>query len=325
MAIAVVLDETFIITDELTRDDLPRPGRAAETLDEETAAAVEAAILMEQPLDKVMTMILFGLVKKGVLTVEKEKPLKVKLRDPLPEDIKLWYYERRFIKAVKPNGSMDQDELQEMVIDLIGDVNKKVTGFSRAETKAYYKDIAARAWQQAPERFNTLALLSPTGFSDRRLPSGGRSLTIVDRVDLEVAPGEFLAVLGPSGSGKSTLVRHINRLIEPTAGNVIVDGKNVTQMKPDELVKFRLHNMSMVFQSFALMPHMTVLENAAFGLELANVDKQKRRERAMQALEQVGLSGWETVYPQELSGGMQQRAMIASATCRAASGPRPSY
>ena len=110
--------------------------------------AVEAAILLEAPLNKVMTMILFGLVKKGVLTVEKEKPLQVKLRDPLPEDIKLWYYERRFIKAVKPNGSMDEEELREMVIDLIGDVNKKLTGFSRQETKEYYQDIAARAWQQ---------------------------------------------------------------------------------------------------------------------------------------------------------------------------------
>jgi glycine betaine/proline transport system ATP-binding protein len=133
----------------------------------------------------------------------------------------------------------------------------------------------------------------------------------VDNANLTIGQGEIFVIMGLSGSGKSTMVRMLNRLIEPTAGDVIVDGRNVTRMSPDELVKFRLHNMSMVFQSFALMPHMTVLENAAFGLELADVEKNKRRERAMQALEQVGLSGWESVYPKELSGGMQQRVGLA--------------
>jgi glycine betaine/proline transport system ATP-binding protein len=103
----------------------------------------------------------------------------------------------------------------------------------------------------------------------------------------------------------------LNRLIDPTAGKVIVDDKDVTQMGQNELVKFRLHNMSMVFQSFALMPHLSVLDNAAFGLELAKIDKAKRRERAMQALAQVGLAGWESSYPAELSGGMQQRVGLA--------------
>jgi hypothetical protein len=110
--------------------------------------AVEAAILLEAPLDKVMTMILFGLVKKGVITVESEKPLKVSVTDPLPSDTKLWYYERRFLEAVRDDGTIADGALRDMAIDLIGDVNKKLTGFSRKETKAYYKDIAARAWQQ---------------------------------------------------------------------------------------------------------------------------------------------------------------------------------
>jgi hypothetical protein len=110
--------------------------------------AVEAAILLEAPLNKVMTMILFGLVKKGAITVEAEKPLRVKVMENQPEDAKLWYYERRFIGAVKPNGTLDENELHELVIDLIGDVNKKLAGFSRKETAAYYKDIAARAWDQ---------------------------------------------------------------------------------------------------------------------------------------------------------------------------------
>jgi hypothetical protein len=110
--------------------------------------AVEAAILLEAPLNKVVTMILFGLVKKGILTVESEKPLRVTIVDPIPKDVKLWYYERRFLEAVQDKGTLDEQLLREMVIDLIGDVNKKLTGFSRQETKAYYEDIAARAWKQ---------------------------------------------------------------------------------------------------------------------------------------------------------------------------------
>jgi hypothetical protein len=110
--------------------------------------AVEAAILLEAPLDKVMAMILFGLVKKGIITVESEKPLKVEVLDPLPKDVKLWYYERRFLDAVGDDGKLIEGALRELTIDLIGDVNKKLAGFSRKKTKAYYKDIAARAWQQ---------------------------------------------------------------------------------------------------------------------------------------------------------------------------------
>jgi glycine betaine/proline transport system ATP-binding protein len=138
------------------------------------------------------------------------------------------------------------------------------------------------------------------------------SMTVgVDNASFFIETGEIFVIMGLSGSGKSTIVRMLNRLIEPTAGKVMVDGNDVTKMNPDELVKFRLHNMSMVFQSFALMPHLTVLDNAAFGLELARVDKEKRYPRAMQALEQVGLTGWEDAYPSELSGGMQQRVGLA--------------
>ncbi len=110
--------------------------------------AVEAAVLLEAPLNKVVTMILFGLVKKGVVAVESQKPLKLSVMKEESPDAKLWYYERRFVKAIQADGSLDEPEMREMVIDLIGDVNKKLTGFSRKETKAYYQDIAARAWQQ---------------------------------------------------------------------------------------------------------------------------------------------------------------------------------
>ena len=133
----------------------------------------------------------------------------------------------------------------------------------------------------------------------------------VDNASFTIESGEIFVIMGLSGSGKSTIVRMLNRLIEPTAGKVLVDGKNVVTMAEDELVKFRLHNMSMVFQSFALMPHLSVLDNAAFGLELAGVDKEKRTKRAMDALEQVGLSGWEESFPNQLSGGMQQRVGLA--------------
>lgn len=133
----------------------------------------------------------------------------------------------------------------------------------------------------------------------------------VDDASFSIRAGEIFVIMGLSGSGKSTIVRMLNRLIEPTAGRIRVDGREVTEMKEDDLVKFRLHNMSMVFQSFALMPHLNVLDNAAFGLELAGVEKDKRKKRALEALEKVGLSGWEDSYPSQLSGGMQQRVGLA--------------
>jgi glycine betaine/proline transport system ATP-binding protein len=108
----------------------------------------------------------------------------------------------------------------------------------------------------------------------------------VNNANFTVKNGE----MGLSGSGKSTIIRMLNRLIEPTSGDVYVDEKNVFKMSQDQLVKFRLHNMSMVFQSFALMPHLTVLENVAFGLELAKVGKKKQKERAIEALAQVALA-----------------------------------
>ena len=133
----------------------------------------------------------------------------------------------------------------------------------------------------------------------------------VQDASFTVNSGEIFVVMGLSGSGKSTLVRMLNRLIEPTSGAVIVDGDNVMEMNKEQLVNFRRKKTGMVFQSFALMPHQTVLNNVAFGLELAGADKTLRYERAMDALKQVGLDGWEKSYPKELSGGMQQRVGLA--------------
>lgn len=128
-----------------------------------------------------------------------------------------------------------------------------------------------------------------------------------------IQEGEIFVIMGLSGSGKSTIVRMLNRLIEPTAGRVVIGDQEVTAMSRSELIHMRRHDMSMVFQSFALMPHRTVLENAAFGLEIAGSDRRTRHERAMSALEQVGLKANAESYPDELSGGMQQRVGLARA------------
>ncbi|MCF3932936.1 glycine betaine/L-proline ABC transporter ATP-binding protein ProV [Acuticoccus sp. M5D2P5] len=129
----------------------------------------------------------------------------------------------------------------------------------------------------------------------------------------DVREGEIFVVMGLSGSGKSTLVRLLNRLIDPSAGEIVVKGEDIAKMSEKELNTFRREHISMVFQSFALMPHMTVLQNAAFGLELSGVPLEKRQERARKALDQVGLAAHENSYPNELSGGMQQRVGLARA------------
>ncbi|MQX36558.1 glycine betaine/L-proline ABC transporter ATP-binding protein ProV [Roseospira navarrensis] len=140
----------------------------------------------------------------------------------------------------------------------------------------------------------------------------GMTLGVVD-ASFTVREGEIFVVMGLSGSGKSTLVRMLNRLIDPTAGEIIVDGSDIAKMKTRELTEFRRKYISMVFQSFALMPHLTVLQNTAFGLELSGVVTAEREQRAMTALEQVGLAANAQSYPNELSGGMQQRVGLARA------------
>lgn len=135
----------------------------------------------------------------------------------------------------------------------------------------------------------------------------------VNRASFEVAQGEVVVVMGLSGSGKSTLVRCINRLIEPTAGKVIIDGEDVTAMDINTLREFRQRKMGMVFQNFALFPHRTVLQNAEYGLEVMGVAADERKARAMAQLERVGLADWANSRPEQLSGGMQQRVGLARA------------
>ncbi len=135
----------------------------------------------------------------------------------------------------------------------------------------------------------------------------------VNRASFEIKTGEFFVIMGLSGSGKSTLLRCLNRLIEPTAGEVFLNGENITKKNNKELLEVRRTEMSMVFQKFALLPHRTVIENAAFGLEIKGEEKEVRLQKAQSALETVGLAGFEQQYPSQLSGGMQQRVGLARA------------
>ena len=132
-------------------------------------------------------------------------------------------------------------------------------------------------------------------------------------IELDVAPGECFVVMGLSGSGKSTLVRCLTRLIEPTAGTVLIGGVDVTKADDDQLLQVRRHQVSMVFQHFGLLPHRTLVDNVAFGLEIRGADKGERRERAARTLELVGLRGMGAYKPHQLSGGQQQRVGLARA------------
>ncbi len=140
----------------------------------------------------------------------------------------------------------------------------------------------------------------------------GQTVGVVD-ASFEIYEGEIFVIMGLSGSGKSTLVRLLNRLIEPTAGEVWINDNNIALLSQKELNELRRTKMSMVFQSFALMPHMNVVDNAAFGLELAGIPRDKRHQRALDALKLVGLESNAESYPDELSGGMQQRVGLARA------------
>jgi glycine betaine/proline transport system ATP-binding protein len=159
-----------------------------------------------------------------------------------------------------------------------------------------------------------LAQLKNGAATRESLIATGHTAALQD-VTLSVEHGETFVVMGLSGSGKSTLVRCLNRLIEPTAGEITIGDQDVLQLDQEELREMRRHKMSMVFQRFALLPHRTVLENMAYGLEIQGAPKAEREERASAWVESVGLKGWEQSYPAQLSGGMQQRVGIGRALC----------
>ncbi|MBY5982818.1 glycine betaine/L-proline ABC transporter ATP-binding protein [Halomonas sp. DP5Y7-2] len=150
------------------------------------------------------------------------------------------------------------------------------------------------------------------------LEKTGQTLGL-SNIDFDVHEGELLVIMGLSGSGKSTLIRCLNRLIEPTEGEIVIDGEDIPQLSDKALLECRRRHFSMVFQNFALFPHRTVQQNAEFGLEIRGIDADTRAKTARDALSQVGLKGWEDAYPNQLSGGMQQRVGLARALANDAS------
>jgi glycine betaine/proline transport system ATP-binding protein len=134
-------------------------------------------------------------------------------------------------------------------------------------------------------------------------------------INLEIHAGEIFVIMGLSGSGKSTLIRHFNRLVDPSEGEIKVEGIDVMKLNQTQLETFRRKKMSMVFQRFGLLPHRTVVDNVAYGLEIQGVEQDKRHDIAIQWLESVGLQGYENQYPSQLSGGQQQRVGLARALC----------
>jgi glycine betaine/proline transport system ATP-binding protein len=160
------------------------------------------------------------------------------------------------------------------------------------------------------------------GAHPERLLAGGKvpSLEDIRQADhigavrdasLDVGEGEIFVIMGLSGSGKSTLVRCLSRLVEPTGGEILYDGEDLLKASPARMIEIRRHRMGMVFQHFALLPHLTVLENVAFPLEVQGIDEATRKARAREVVQLVGLQGREDKYPRQLSGGQQQRVGIA--------------
>ena len=135
----------------------------------------------------------------------------------------------------------------------------------------------------------------------------------LNNINLDISKAKIQVVMGLSGSGKSTLIRHLNRLIEPTSGEILINEQDILSLSQKELVQFRQNNMSMVFQKFALFPHKTVLQNVGYGLAIQNIPVDEWDERAKKWISRVGLDGYETYYPGQLSGGMQQRVGLARA------------
>ncbi len=168
-------------------------------------------------------------------------------------------------------------------------------------------------WKVFGARPEKALQLAETGASRSDVLKATGCTVGVRDVTFSVGRGETFVVMGLSGSGKSTLIRCVARLNEVTKGKVLLDGQDLTAMNDEQLREVRRHKMSMVFQHFGLFPHRRVIDNAAYGLEVQGVEKAERYERAMKVIEVVGLKGWEHHFPQQLSGGMQQRVGLARA------------
>ena len=167
--------------------------------------------------------------------------------------------------------------------------------------KVFGKRVAD-AMEMAGDNVDQAAILAESG-----------CVVAVQDAGFEVNRGEIFVVMGLSGSGKSTLIRCLSRLIDATAGTILIDGKDLGDMSDEELRDLRRHTISMVFQNYGLFPHRRVIDNVAFGLEVRGADKEDRYRAAMEMIELVGLDGWADKYPEQLSGGMKQRVGLARA------------
>ena len=159
---------------------------------------------------------------------------------------------------------------------------------------------------------SVLPMVKDGATKDEILEQTGHTVGL-DNVSLKIEEGETFVCMGLSGSGKSTLIRHLNRLIDPTDGEILVEGTNVMSLDKDKLIEFRRHKMSMVFQRFGLFPHKTVIQNVGYGLEMQGKPLEEINKTAMEKIEAVGLNGFENQFPNQLSGGMQQRVGLARA------------
>jgi glycine betaine/proline transport system ATP-binding protein len=171
--------------------------------------------------------------------------------------------------------------------------------------KKVYKIFGHRAKE-------ALAMVQQNQSKDHVLAQTGCVVGVND-LSLSIASGEIFVIMGLSGSGKSTLVRHFNRLIDPTSGEILVDGENILTYNMEALRNFRRHKISMVFQSFGLLPHKSVIDNVAYGLTIRGESKAQCAELAQHWITTVGLQGYEKKYPHQLSGGMRQRVGLARA------------
>lgn len=159
---------------------------------------------------------------------------------------------------------------------------------------------------------NALELVK-NGIGKEELLEKSNCVLGLNNINLNIKKAKIQVVMGLSGSGKSTLIRHLNRLIEPTSGEILVNDTDILKLNTKDLVQFRQNNMSMVFQKFALFPHKTVLQNVGYGLAVQKIPKDEWEEKATKWINRVGLEGYETYYPGQLSGGMQQRVGLARA------------